>query len=40
MTEKKVLPWVDFNQYMDDDYREIVVKLALSHLAHTSPDIM
>ena len=36
MSEHTIQPWITLNEYMDDDYREIVVDLALKHL---EPDI-
>ena len=39
MIDKTVHSWVEVNGLMDDEYREIVITLALSHLANVSPDL-
>lgn len=39
MIDKSVRPWLDVNGLMNDEYREVVIKLALSHLANVSPDL-
>ena len=39
MIDKTVRPWLDVNGLMNDEYREVVIKLALSHLANVSPDL-
>jgi len=39
MVDKTVHPWLEVNGLMNDEYREVVIKLALSHLANASPDL-
>jgi hypothetical protein len=39
MTEKNVLPWIEVNQMMDDEYRQQVVMDALSHYPKASPEL-
>lgn len=39
MVEKTMLSWVDVNEHMNDDYRELVIKDALAHLANALPDL-
>ncbi|MBK7318826.1 MAG: hypothetical protein IPO36_11185 [Anaerolineales bacterium] len=39
MTEKNVLPWVEVNEMMNDEYRQVVVADALSHYPKASPEL-
>ena len=39
MTEKNVLPWVEINEMMNDEYRQVVVADALSHYPKASPEL-
>lgn len=39
MTDTPIQPWIAVNGYMDDEYRHIVVDLALRHLPHASADL-
>ena len=39
MTEKNVLPWVEVNEMMNDEYRQVVVSDALSHYPKASPEL-
>jgi hypothetical protein len=39
MTEANVLPWVEVNGMMDDEYRQQVVKDALSHYPKASSEL-
>ncbi len=39
MTEKNVLAWVEINEMMDDEYRQVVVADALSHYPKASPEL-
>jgi len=39
MTEKNVLPWVEVNEMMDDEYRQHVVADALAHYPKASPEL-
>ena len=39
MTEKNLLPWVEVNEMMNDEYRQLVVADALSHYPKASPEL-
>ncbi len=39
MTEKNVLAWVEINEMMDDEYRQVVVADALSHYPKASHEL-
>ena len=39
MTEKNVLPWIEVNEMMDDEYRQLVVVDALSHYPKASSEL-
>lgn len=39
MSEKVIWPWIAVNEYMNDDYREVVVETALEHLPEASSDL-
>ena len=39
MTEPNVLPWVEVNEMMDDEYRQLVVAEALGHYPKASPEL-
>ena len=39
MTEKNVLPWVEVNEMMNDEYRQVVVADALSHYPKASAEL-
>ncbi len=39
MTEKNVLPWVEINEMMNNEYRQVVVADALSHYPKASPEL-
>jgi hypothetical protein len=39
MTETNVLPWVEVNEMMDDEYRQLVVAEALGHYPKASPEL-
>ena len=39
MTEKNVLPWVEVNEMMNNEYRQVVVADALSHYPKASPEL-
>ena len=39
MTETNVLPWVEVNEMMDDEYRQVVVADALSHYPKASAEL-
>lgn len=39
MSEKPIQPWIAANSYMQDEYRETLVDLALQHLPHASKDL-
>jgi hypothetical protein len=39
MTEKNVLPWVEVNEMMNDEYRQQVVADALGHYPKASPEL-
>lgn len=39
MEEKVVLPWIEVNQLMNDDYRKLVVDLAVSHYPKAEKDL-
>ncbi|HND49205.1 MAG TPA: hypothetical protein PLL95_11640 [Anaerolineales bacterium] len=39
MTETNVLPWVEVNEMMDDEYRQLVVTEALGHYPKASPEL-
>ena len=39
MTEKNILPWIEVTGMMDDEYRQLVVKDALSHYPKASPEL-
>ena len=39
MTETNVLPWIEVNEMMDDEYRQLVVADALGHYPKASPEL-
>jgi hypothetical protein len=39
MTETNVLPWIEVNEMMDDEYRQLVVADALSHYTKASSEL-
>lgn len=39
MTETNVLPWVEVNEMMDDEYRQLVVTEALGHCPKAPPEL-
>ena len=39
MTEANVLPWIEVNEMMDDEYRQLVVAEALGHYPKASPEL-
>jgi hypothetical protein len=39
MSEHPIQPWIAVNGYMDDEYREIVVNLALQHFPNASREL-
>jgi hypothetical protein len=39
MTETNVLPWIEVNEMMDDEYRQLVVAEALGHYPKASPEL-
>ncbi len=39
MTETNVFPWIEVNEMMDDEYRQQVVRDALSHYPKASPEL-
>ena len=39
MTERNVLPWVEVNEMMNDEYRQVVVADALGHYPKASPEL-
>ncbi len=39
MTEANVLPWIKVNEMMNDEYRQQVVKDALSHYPKASSEL-
>ena len=39
MSEIKIQPWIAIKEYIDDEYREIVVEIALRHLPNASRDL-
>jgi hypothetical protein len=39
MTETNVLPWIEVNEMMDDEYRQLVVVDALSYYPKASPEL-
>ena len=39
MTETNVLPWIEVNGMMDDEYRQLVVADALSQLPKAAPEL-
>ena len=39
MTETNVLPWIEVNEMMNDEYRQQVVADALSHYPKASPEL-
>ncbi len=39
MTETNVLPWIEVNEMMDDEYRQRVVADALGHYPKASPEL-
>ena len=39
MTETNVLPWIEVNEMMDDEYRQLVVADALGHHPKASPEL-
>jgi len=39
MSEIEVLPWIEINQLMDDEYRKLVVADALSYYPHASAEL-
>ena len=39
MTEKNVLPWVEINEMMNNEYRQVVVADALSHYPKASAEL-
>ena len=39
MTDKNVLPWVEVNEMMNNEYRQVVVADALSHYPKASPEL-
>ena len=39
MTETSILPWIEVNEMMDDEYRQRVVADALSYLPKASPEL-
>ena len=39
MTEKNVLPWIEINELMDDEYRQVVVADALGHYPKASAEL-
>jgi hypothetical protein len=39
MTEKNVLPWIEVNEMMNDEYRQRVVADALGHYPKASPEL-
>jgi hypothetical protein len=39
MTETNVLPWIEVNEMMNDEYRQQVVADALGHCAKASPEL-
>lgn len=39
MTETNVLPWVEVNEMMNDEYRQLVVADALGHYPKASPEL-
>jgi hypothetical protein len=39
MPGNPIRPWIAVNEYMQDEYRETLVDLALRHLPHASQDL-
>jgi hypothetical protein len=39
MTETNVLPWIEVNEMMDDEYRQLVVAEALAYYPKASPEL-
>ena len=39
MTEKNILPWIEVNEMMNDEYRQQVVADAFSHYPKASPEL-